>query len=132
MKQQMQTYRAFFIFVFLAGFLVACEGDRPDGLLSEEEMVPIVMDLQIAYAGVDATIRNPKNRPEKYKELNALILEKHQINKDRFYGSFEYYQQHPALMDTIYQKVIDQLSADIIPLQNPEKKRPKGRVPEAK
>lgn len=127
-----RSFRVLFLFVLLAGSLVACESDRPEGLLSEQEMVPIVKDLQVAYAGVDATIRNPKNRPEKYQEMNALILEKHQVEKDLFYTSFEYYQKHPALMDSIYQRVISDLSAEIIPLQNPQKKRPKGGLPEAK
>lgn len=126
------SFKSLSLMALLAFVLLACGSDRPEGLLSEEEMIPIVKDLQIAYAGVDASIRNPKNRPEKYQEMNALILEKHKVKKDVFYASFEYYQEHPALMDTIYQHVINELSVDIIPLQNPQQKRPAAGLPEAK
>lgn len=121
---------------WLLGFalllVTACGESKPAHIMPEAEMVPIVKDLQIAYAGVDATIRNPANRPVKYQEMNSQILQKYKVDKDRFYESFNYYQERPALMDSIYQKVITQLNVDIVPLQNKPKKRENtGRLPEA-
>lgn len=99
--------------------------------MSEEQIVPILKDMQIAYAGVDQTIKNPRHRPKKYQEMNRMILDKHGIEKARFYDSYSWYQQRPMLMDTIYQRVITELNVEIVPLQNKKSKRPKGRVPEA-
>ena len=108
------------------------ETDQPSGLLSEEQMVPLLKDMQIAYAGVDNTVRNPGSRPGRYKEMNKLILLKHGVEKDQFYDSYEFYERHPAMMDTIYQRVITQLSIDLVPLQNKRNLRKPGGVPEAK
>ena len=75
-------------------------------------------------------LRNPASRPKRYEEMNKLVLVKHGIEKENFYDSYRWYEQHPELMDTIYQQVITQLSIDIVPLQNKQKRRP-GGVPEA-
>ena len=84
--------------------MVGCESGQNGGVLSVEEMVPIVKDLQIAYAGVDATIQKPEDRPPKYEEMNTLILAKHQMDKETFFDSFSFYQENPALMDSIFKK----------------------------
>jgi len=95
-------------------FLVACEEEQPGWVMSEEEMVPVIKDLHLAYAGVDVTIRNPKNRPMKYQEMNELVIEKHNLDRQKFYDSYEYYQNEPALMDSIYQKVVNELNEELL------------------
>ncbi|MEM0998248.1 MAG: DUF4296 domain-containing protein [Bacteroidota bacterium] len=122
---------SFFLLALVTGLATGCESDkRPADLLTEEQMVPILKDMQIAYAGVDNTVRNPASRPLRYEEMNKLVLEKHGMGKEQFFSSYQWYEQHPELMDTIYQQVITQLSIDIVPLQNKQKRRP-GGVPEA-
>gem|GEM_PF-4334202 len=92
---------------------MGCGSDLPDGVMEIKSMVPVVKDLQLAYAGVDATIHNPDDRPAKYEEMNTLVLARHQLNKETFFKSFSYYQEHPALMDSIYKYVVDGLNADL-------------------
>lgn len=116
---------------FLAVFSSCGENEEPSGLLTEEQMVPLLKDMQIAYAGVDNTVRNPGSRPARYREMNKLILVKHGVDRDQFYDSYEYYERHPVKMDTIYQRVITQLSIDLVPLQNKRDLRRPGGVPEA-
>ena len=120
------------ILVFL-GVLSGCaEDDRPETVLTEEQMVPILKDMQIAYAGVDNTVRNPAHRADMYEEMNQLILLKHDMDKELFFDSYSWYEAHPVLLDTIFQRIITQLNIDIVPLQNKQQKRPKAGVPEAK
>lgn len=129
----MRKYRfvSLLIVVFLAVFSSCGENDQPSSLLSEEQMVPLLKDMQIAYAGVDNTVRNPGSRPGRYKEMNKLILLKHGVEKEQFYNSYEYYERHPVMMDTIYQRVITELSIDLVPLQNKRNLRKPGGVPKA-
>ncbi|HHG85565.1 MAG TPA: DUF4296 domain-containing protein, partial [Bacteroidetes bacterium] len=89
-------------------------------------------DMQIAYAGVDNTVRNPAHRADMYEEMNQLILLKHDMDKELFFDSYSWYEAHPVLLDTIFQRIITQLNIDIVPLQNKQQKRPKAGVPEAK
>ncbi|MEM7040834.1 MAG: DUF4296 domain-containing protein [Bacteroidota bacterium] len=124
------TYLAVLLSLLMGLSLQSCgDESRPDSLMSETEMVPVLKDLQIAYAGVDQTVRNPKQRPRKYQEMNELIMEKHGINKDLFFESYVWYQEHPALMDSLYQEVITALNIDMVPLQNKQrsKAKPKGK-----
>lgn len=112
--------------------LIGCSGEEvPADVLSVREMVPVMKDMQIAYAGIDVTVQKPNQRQAKYDEMNRLVLEKYGIEKDRFFSSFQYYQEKPIMMDSIYMKIIEELSAEIVPLQE-KRKGSKGRVPEAK
>ncbi len=113
-------------------FAFGCESGIPDGILEVEAMIPIVKDLQIAYAGVDATITNPELRPEKYEEMNTLILAKHQVGKDQFFGSFTYYEENPVLMDSIFKNVVEQINQDILDLDKKGGQKPQEPAPEVK
>jgi hypothetical protein len=44
--------------------------------------------------------------------LNAFILEKHQLTREQFMESFNYYKQNPVLMDSVYADVITKLSSE--------------------
>ena len=74
MKFNLLKYLA--LSVLLTGMLAACSKEevRKD-ILSKEQMIPILKDLQVGFAGVDATVKNPRSRKEKYAEINKLILE---------------------------------------------------------
>ena len=120
------------LMVALAFGLTACEESRPDWVMAEEEMVPIIKDLHLAYAGVDVTIRNPKNRPGRYQEMNELVIKKHGVDRHNFYDSYEYYQSQPALMDSIYQHVIEELNAELQPKQAATPANPEGRPPKSR
>jgi hypothetical protein len=124
-------YISLLIIVSVAVYSSCGESSGPSGLLTEEQMVPVLKDMQIAYAGVDNTVRNPGSRPSRYKEMNKLVLLKHDVDKELFYNSYEYYKRRPIMMDTIYQRVITQLSIDLVPLQNKRNLRRPGGVPEA-
>ena len=114
----MNRLSQYFLSIAICLALAACGAQEKDpNLLSEVEMVPILADMQIAYAGVDNTVRNPKLRATKYEEMNQLVLKKHNMDRDKFYSSYEYYQSQPVLMDTIYQQIIVALNAEMSKVQ---------------
>lgn len=120
------------LMILVVGFTTGCGSDTPNGILEIEAMIPIVKDLQIAYAGVDATIPNPNERPEKYEEMNTLILAKHQMAKETFFNSFSYYQDNPILMDSIFKNVVDEINLEIVELDNKGGQKPINPAPEVK
>lgn len=129
-----RPYIRFFSFALLfALLLTACGSESvPDGILLEEEMVPVLKDLQIAYAGVDQTVKNPRQRPMKYEEMNQIVLKKYKLSQTQFFDSYQWYQTRPELMDTIFQRVINQLNQELVEIQNQRSNRPAGGLPEMK
>ena len=89
----------------------------PQDIYSVPDMIPVIKDMQIAYAGVDVTVALQEEKERKYDELNVLILEKHQMDKQKFFKSFEWYETQPAIMDEIYTQVIDELTIELDNLQ---------------
>lgn len=87
--------------------------------------MPVLKELQIAYAGVDQTIKNPKERVKKYEEMNSLVLKKHQMDKNRFFTSYNWYEAHPARLDSVLKQVILSLNEDMINLQQEPVQMPK-------
>ena len=121
-----------FVILVMVFTVSGCGGGIPSGILEIDTMIPIVKDLQIAYAGVDATIQDPSKRPVKYEEMNTLILAKHQVNKETFFDSFSFYQENPVLMDSIFKNVVDQLNQEIVQMDNNGGQKPSVPAPEVK
>lgn len=98
---------------------IGCEGEQqPEGLLTPEQMVPVLKELEIAYSGVDQTIKDPRQRTQKYEEMNSLVLKKNQMDKNQFYSSYQWYENHPQLLDTILKQVVQALNLELSALQN--------------
>lgn len=73
-------------------------------------MAGIMADMHIADAGLMVRTMNA----DSIKRMNAgyynFILNKHQISKDNFEESFDYYLSIPMEMDTIYNFVVEELN----------------------
>lgn len=110
-----------FIFLLFPFFLLglnSCKKEiTPEDIYSVPEMIPVIKDMQIAYAGVDVTVALQEEKERKYDELNVLILEKNNMDKQKFFRSFEWYESKPAIMDEIYTQVIDELTIELDNLQ---------------
>ncbi len=101
------------LFVCLC-FLLACSSQSnkkiPEDVLPEESMEKILTDMHIAEGFLTA-------RPASIDSLKQLgvsyrdeVYRKHNTTHEQFLSSYDYYNHHPVLLDSIYSKVITKLS----------------------
>ncbi len=131
MKQSF-PYKSLILGLLFSALAWGCsEESRPDALLPEEQMVPVLKELEIAYAGVDQTVKDPKQRAAKYEEMNSLVLKKNNLEKKQFFDSYKWYEAHPVLLDTILKQVVMELNADLINLEQGGNVKPQNLAPAA-
>lgn len=76
---------------------------RPFSVLSQDEMVDIVFDLQKAQSTIDVMVPFAY-RSEKQEYFNS-VFEKHDITREQFEHSVQWYSQNPKLYQKIYEEV---------------------------
>jgi hypothetical protein len=81
----------------------------PSDVLTEKEMIPVLVDVHIAQA---ATSMFDSNDSVKYKmdEMLPYILSIHHVDKPRYDSSISFYTRHPEIMQRMYDEVINELS----------------------
>lgn len=92
------------IAVILTFFFLSCHSPVPKNVLSEEKMVAIIADLQLADAAYKLAMLpdNYHAQPEKYF---LEILANHQVDSATYHRSMRYYAQDPGKLNKIYLKV---------------------------
>ncbi|CAG0988189.1 MAG: DUF4296 domain-containing protein [Bacteroidetes bacterium] len=83
-----------------------------DEILNEEEMVALMSDMQLAEAIVKLQVNRVDSTSVFADSLFSQVFKKHNINKEKFKKNFDYYNSNPALMEEIYNKVIEKLSEE--------------------
>ena len=82
----------------------------PENVLQHEDMVSVMVDIQL----VEVTIGNERKKGEVPKEkilhYYDSVYKSHNINKERFDESFEFYTDHLDLLESVYEEVINELS----------------------
>lgn len=95
---------------FMLLLLVACAGDRkPEGLLSEDEMVQILTDIHLAEGIVSSFPIHFDSSRILYPYLENEVFEKHAVSDSVFRTSLEFYMRDLRVMDRIYARTIDSL-----------------------
>ena len=121
------------IYLSIVFLVVGCASDGPPaGIMTEAQMVPVLADLEVVYAGVDQTVKDPRERVKKYEEMNSLILKKHNVDHEQFYSSYQWYEANPVLLDTIFKQVVMRLNDDLTQLQGAEAAKPRPKPLELK
>ncbi|MGM0565262.1 MAG: DUF4296 domain-containing protein [Bacteroidota bacterium] len=86
------------------------EEKRPEKVLSESEMVDVMVDVHLA----EAVLTRKRGENQKVDRLTDAyykkIYEKHDISKKTFDTSFSYYQQNLSDLQRIYEQVITELN----------------------
>lgn len=82
----------------------------PAEIIQKDSLVNIIVDLHLA----DAVLLNPLAQSKisdiSSNRLYNTVLDKYNITRERFNKSINYYAETPAVLDSIYDKVIEQLS----------------------
>ncbi len=93
-------------------FLISCrENTKPEGLLDEEKMINVLIDIQITEGIASALPIAYDSSQVLYKLLEKEVFIKHQVEDSVFTESLRYYLQYPAIMDKMYAQIIDSLAA---------------------
>jgi hypothetical protein len=100
------------LFALLIAGTFSCSKPRtiiPPEVLTEKEMIPLLVDVHIAQA---ATSMFDSNDSVKYKmdELLSYILSIHHVERARYDSSISFYTRHPEIMQRMYDEVINELS----------------------
>lgn len=99
-----------YIGIFLL-MLVSCDNPnpKPKNMLSDEQMVSALVELHLVEARADMVgIPQDSLLPlleTRYQEIFATLA----IDTANFNTTFKYYEHNPAQMDSLYQKVVDNL-----------------------
>lgn len=107
--------RIILIYIFFIAFIFnACAPSEenvkiPSGVLSEEQFIKVLTDCYLAEGAAGINVKNVTGQ----KFDSAYIfnpLKDNQISKPLFDSSISFYTQHPKLLKTIYEKILDRLS----------------------
>lgn len=89
----------------------ACSQDSPpQGLLSEDKMVEVLVDIHMA-EGMASSLSIPYDSSRKiYPIFEKEVFVKHNIEDSVYMESFEYYLRDTKAMERIYSRTIDSLA----------------------
>lgn len=100
----------FSVFILMMSCSSKKNKDAPENLLSKENMVSVMMDIQLADAAINLSNYGQGNYPNDKQKLFTEIYSKHKITQKQFEESFTYYVEHPEDFQKIYDDVISGLS----------------------
>lgn len=84
--------------------------DKPIDLLSKAKMVDILIDIHILESEIQ-TLRLSKDSSQLlFNTFEKGVFERHEVNKEVYKRSFEYYLEDVKEMERIYGVVIDSLN----------------------
>lgn len=98
-----------YLLICFIGF-VSCKDDRPKGILSEDKMTAILIDIYLGEGKVTRLNLKRDSSLIVFKLYEQKIYEKHQVDREAYEKSMSYYYDHPDEMEVIYDAVMDSLN----------------------
>ena len=96
------------LFCLVSIFLSSCN-DRPDGVLSDSEMVDLLTDLQLAEAYNNTSASGSGNVDR--RSLEEAVLKKHGVTREQLEATIAYYARNLDDYSKLYDKVEKKLRA---------------------
>jgi hypothetical protein len=101
----------FVCLVFMAAGSFGCtSGDKPRGLLSEDVMVSILVDIHLTEGFVQSLPIPYDSSKKVYPILERDVFEKHRVPDSVYLTSLQYYLRYPVIMERIYARTVDSLT----------------------
>jgi hypothetical protein len=88
---------------------ISCEEKRPEGILTEQEMVSVMEELYIAEEKINHLALASDSSKKVFGSIQSKIFEAAAVNDSVFKRSFDYYMEHPRQLETIYTALVDTL-----------------------
>ncbi len=104
--------KKYFLIVLISTLASCGENNEkaPEGVLSKEDMVRILIDVHITEAKVTQKGLPPDSAREAFHKSKEAILQKNHVKSEIFEESYNYYMSNLKGMDEIYSAVVDSLS----------------------
>lgn len=118
------------LLVLVSCCLWSCDSnERPQGILSEKEMVPMLIDVYISEGRVSSLSLKRDSSLKVFEDLEVKLFEKYNTTDSIYRASMIYYYDRPKQMEKIYEVVLDSLNLREQRLKD-EEKDSKEKVPD--
>lgn len=84
--------------------------EKNEQLISEDQLVELMIDFQIAETFIASFPGANDSLTRLTQDYYASILQKHQVQKEDFLLSLEYYSKNPIAFNVVLSRVVDSLS----------------------
>ena len=88
--------------------IIACKSEEkrlPDGILSQEQMVDVITDLQMVEAAHKSLTLSSKIQKPMRDTSYTIVFNKHHTDVNTFDSSLRAYTKHPTLFSEIMEEV---------------------------
>lgn len=106
--------RVLSVSVVICLLLVACAEEKKEGIpstiLTKQKMAAVMLDMHLLEAAMSLNTYRPDIITKGDPAIAFDVFDKHKITKAQYNESFEYYAQHPELLNEVYQLVLENLS----------------------
>jgi hypothetical protein len=82
----------------------------PETILPIEKMANVLLDVHLLEAAMNVAVYNTDKKPGEEATPGFDILKKNNITKQQYTESFDFYSNHPEMLNTIYDMVLNNLS----------------------
>lgn len=82
----------------------------PDSLIQPTEMIPILLDIQLAESAAGQLKTDTVKADDLLKKYYPSIFHHHNVTQQNFINSYSYYQEHPLLLNYIYQHMVEKMN----------------------
>lgn len=103
-----------FAFIFTCLFLFACAQEKkesiPSDIIPKQKMADILLDVHLLEAAMSLNTYRPDMVANGNHAPAFDVFKKNKTTEELYNESFEYYAQHPELLNEVYQLVMENLS----------------------
>jgi len=97
--------------ISMAIMVLACSNNRvPKGILSEKQIIPVLVDLHLAEGIYNQRYVQQITRGNYQEDLYLSILKKYKLDRKVFEASVLYYGEYPNKYKPVYDEVLNRLN----------------------
>ena len=96
--------------VVTVGLLWSCGKKIPEGVIRQDKMTQVLIDLHIAESKVNSLSLNADSTGCLIDILTQRVLEEHELDHETYLRSYNFYMNDIRMMESVYGRVVDSLS----------------------
>ncbi|MGB3073715.1 MAG: DUF4296 domain-containing protein [Chitinophagales bacterium] len=100
--------------LFIVFIYCACASEiekAPEGILSKDKMIAVLLDVHIAESSVNSRGMTNQQLNQNVAAKYEDVMKKNGTTFDTFKKSFDYYLHHPEQYEEIYLEIVNKLTA---------------------